>query len=242
MPTPTATFVADPVKFMATHLVTVNIGSLAAGVMTVRFEADGTKTCRTKIGKLIGKQSVPVCRLVPCNATADVTQIYWLPYKDNQVYHLQLGHVARYMFTPTMDGCSFAVGGQDPVGAPLVAHANKQTDQGQISQVGISQQLDAVYGQGRRGVMSKERYTGSKHFNVGSGHVRATTFGVSDGTAWEFWAQIWEDDHKGVKTKKKLTRMDTSDPSYGGKDWQAAYTQAGSSFELLGVKKLKVRA
>jgi hypothetical protein len=243
MPTPTADFRADPLGFMASHLVIVNIGSLAPGTLNARFERDNTKTCRTKLGKRFGKHTVPVCRLVPCNATTDVVSIYWLPYKNNQVYHLQLGHQALYMFTPTMDGCSFAVGGQDPFGAPLVAHANKQTDDGQISQAGIGQQLDGVYGQGsRRGVMTKERYTKSKHFSVGSGHVRSTTFGVSDGTAWEFWAQVWEDDHKGVKVKSRLMAMNTSNPAYGNDAWNAAFTRAGSSYELLGVKPLKVRA
>lgn len=242
MPTPTATFQADPLKFMATHLVMVQIGSLTPGTMNARFETDNTKTCRTKIGKFIGKHTISVCRLVPCNDTNDVVSIYWVPYKNNQVYHLQLAHVAPYVFTPTMDGCTFSVGGQDPVGAPLVAHANKQTDEGQIDPVGISDQLDAVYGQGnRRGVMSKDRYTKSKHFNVGSGHVRATTFGISDGTAWEFWTQLWEDDHKGVKVKDKLMAMDVSHPNYGNDAWTNAVQRASSSYELLGIKRLKSR-
>ena len=240
MPTVTDKFLANPVKFMASHLVMVQLGSLNAGPTPVRLELDTSKTCRTKIGKLAGKGKIPVCRLVPCNATTDVFSVYWLPYQDNKVFHMQLGHTARYLFTPTMDGCSFSVGGQDPVGAPLVAHANMQADDGQIDQVAIDDQLDIIYG-GGYGIMKKDRYTSSKHFNVGSGHVRATTFGVSDGAAWGFWSQVWEDCHKGVAKKSALTNMDPNSPGYGSNAYFNQLTAAGSSFELLGVKSLKRR-
>jgi hypothetical protein len=241
MPSATAKFLANPTKFMASHLVQVEVNSLNPGPLTVRLETDTTKTCRTKLGKLVGKGTVPVCKLVPCNATADVFTIYWLPYKNNRVYHMQLGHQHPYLFTPTMDGCSFSIGGQDPVGAPLVAHANMQNDQHEIDQVAIEDQLDILYGNGSYGIMKKERYTGSKHFNVGSGHVRSTTFGVSDGTAWKFFAQVWEDDHKGVATKQALNDMDPSTPGYANAKWMQKYTRAANSFELLGLKQLKRR-
>jgi hypothetical protein len=237
MPSPTAQFRANPLRFMATHLVIVEIGGTVPGTKTVRLEKVNTKTCRTKIRQLIGKGNISVCRLVESNDTNDVMNIYWLPYENNKVYHMQLGHDNRFLFTPTMDGCSFSYGGQDPIGAPLVAHANIQNDQFEIDQVAIEDQLSALYDDDYM-IMEKDLYTGSKHFNVGSGHVRSTTFGVSNGTRWKFWAQVWEDCHKGVVKKDALTSMDVNDPRYGNDKWTRQVVKAGNSFELLGVKPL----
>jgi hypothetical protein len=237
MATMTAKFRANPLKFMATHLVMVQVGGLTPQTKGVRLVEDNTKTCRTKLRQVCGKGNITVCKLVETTDTNDVLDVYWLPYQNNKVYHLQLGHAARFMFTPTMDGCSFSYGGQDPGRSPLVAHANMQNKQMEIDQVAIEDQLDALYNADYM-IMKKDRYTGSKHFNVGSGHVRSTTFGISDGTNWRFWAQVWEDCHKGVAKKSALTGMDTTDPFFGSNKWDEAVRKAGSSYELLGVKPL----
>jgi hypothetical protein len=51
---------------------------------------------------------------------------YFCPYENNQTKALMLKNAAQWMFTATMDGCTFGVGSQTPgaMGSVRVAHAN----------------------------------------------------------------------------------------------------------------------
>ncbi|MGH7160446.1 MAG: hypothetical protein ACREFS_10255 [Acetobacteraceae bacterium] len=51
-------------------------------------------------------------------------RIYWCQYTKDAVYSISLYHGADFMFTPKMNGCSFAVGMPTPEGNILVGHAN----------------------------------------------------------------------------------------------------------------------
>jgi hypothetical protein len=137
-----------------------------------------------------------------------------------------------------MDGCTFSYGGIDPKKAPLVAHANFQDNQFAIDQVEIDYQLTLV-NPGAYTALKKSEYTKSKHFNVGSGHVRSTTFGISDGTNWKFYSQKWEDHHRAVARKQSLTSMDPATPGYGSQAWDDELKAASSTYELLGVDSRK---
>lgn len=49
---------------------------------------------------------------------------YFCGYEQNKTIALTLGNDVDWMFTVTMDGCTFGVGSQVPGGAVRVAHAN----------------------------------------------------------------------------------------------------------------------
>jgi hypothetical protein len=51
-------------------------------------------------------------------------KIYWCQYKKDAVFTVSLHKAAYVMFTPKMNGCTFAVGMPTPEGNIIVGHAN----------------------------------------------------------------------------------------------------------------------
>jgi len=67
---------------------------------------------------------------------------YYLPWDNNRHYETQLGDDADFMFTPTLDGCSFVVGSG---ASPKVAHLNYQGSDGRIDQTRIDTEIGNVF-------------------------------------------------------------------------------------------------
>src|SRR5262249_24179382 len=145
-------------------------------------------------------------------------------------------HYPPFLFTSEMSGCTFAVGGQHPATSPLVAHSNMVGDDRKIDQVAIGVDLDKVYRGEKYTTLEDAQYTGSKHFNVASKHVRATTFGVWDGKTWRFWSQAFEDCHKALDRRTELNNKFPKGKR--GMEYSGKLDKTFIRYELLGVRPL----
>ncbi|HJZ56224.1 MAG TPA: hypothetical protein VKE74_14755, partial [Gemmataceae bacterium] len=56
----------------------------------------------------------------------DLIAAYWCPYENGDCRGVMLGPSAPYMFTATMNGCSFGVGSATAGGQRMVYHVNKE--------------------------------------------------------------------------------------------------------------------
>jgi hypothetical protein len=56
--------------------------------------------------------------------TSDSISVYWCPYKPNGVGSAMLGNKADYVFTVSMNACSFGIGSYSAPWVVRVAHAN----------------------------------------------------------------------------------------------------------------------
>lgn len=235
MATANESFQRDPLKFMKSNLVLPPMDSTHCSTKYVTLTLRNDCTCKTKVGAAWGKNLISVYNLEFSTDPTTSFRVYWLPYNNNAQFHMVLSETASYMFTPLMDGCTFSHGGRDPK-LPIVAHSNYQTDQHQIDQGKIDAKVDKIYPAGSTyHSLQKTGYTGSKHFAVGSGNVKSTTFGLLKSKVWSFYAQQWESYHKAVARKNALSSMDTNDPEYASAGWVADYEAASKSYELLGV-------
>ena len=186
MPTYSEKFVANPVKFCEDHVIIVRHGG-PPGRFSFKLTKAAVATAKTWYGK-----GVTVCDLNKVDDGAgDSFEAYWLPYNNNAQYQIELEDDADYMFTPTMDGCTFAVGGRDG-GAVSVAHLNYQTRVDDPSMVGstkfvidqpkIETELSAIYDDGTVYVLRKGDYKSKE------GH-QITTYGVRNAKGWSFYYQ-----------------------------------------------------
>jgi hypothetical protein len=238
MPSANDAFQRDPLKFMKSNLVLPPMGSKHSLTKYVTLTLQNDCRCKSKLGSAWGKKLIDVYKLEFSTDQNNAFKIYWLPYKNNTQFHMVLSESARYMLTPMMDGCTFSHGGYDPK-FPIVAHSNFQTDDGQIDQGAIDNKLGALFPpQSMYNALTKPDYTGSKHFGVGAGHVRSTTFGVFKNNVWNFYSHVWEDYHKAVAKKSALMNMDPTDPYFGSGGWDTEVQSAGKSYELLAVNPI----
>jgi hypothetical protein len=145
----------------------------------------GVYSCATESGK-----SIDVYEIKDGAGRDDAFMGYWCPYEADQTRFTTLTGLAQYMFTATMDGCSFGIGHKSKDGTVVVGHSNAQRDQTQtsIKQMSNTQKLELRSTLGHntklfepkdyryRGIINKKR------------DVSAATFGVFDGTEWKFYA------------------------------------------------------
>lgn len=125
---------------------------------------------------------------------------FWCPYAQNAVRTCTLDDSASLMFTATMDGCTFAVTGQDARGNCRVGHAN-------AARFGANR--EAVYGMaGARQFQAGEQANQLQHA-LGGGAMqtikpadymadfdgamvkKSTTFGIRTGGTWNFYTQTY---------------------------------------------------
>lgn len=100
-------FFDNPTDFMEHNVVLVGNVADASGRETVKLTQQSPGVYKLESGS--GSGSFP---------------IYWCHYKADDVHYVTLGSAANYMFTPRMNGCSFAVGIPASDGSVTVAHAN----------------------------------------------------------------------------------------------------------------------
>jgi hypothetical protein len=123
---------------------------------------------------------------------------YWCPYAQNKTFSVTLGNGAKFMFTATMDGCSFGVGSPGGPGTVRVGHANTAALGAALEEAGldVARQQQAL---GQRNALWAE--LGSSNLSIiGPGQYRndhdgaavltSTTFGWHDlGKPWVFFTQ-----------------------------------------------------
>jgi hypothetical protein len=199
MPYGTADFLANPLTFMDANIV-VPAGDSIGSTQDTATIHEFCLQLTTVVGKKMGTD-VHVYMLRKRNARDpdDSTfYAYWCPYSQNETLSAMLGNSARFMFTATMDGCSFGVGSQRS-GYCRVAHANLGgygarmesaygTDNGrELQATGQVNQLQHALGGANIDVINPTDYMNDAD---GVRALKSTTFGVHDvGRDWRFYTQ-----------------------------------------------------
>jgi len=125
MPYATAQFLQDPLAFMQENIIVPHHANIDVDQQSARIH----ELCLAKggaQGKKHGRNlDVWILRKRSDNDPGkEGFFVYWCPYNQNETLSCTLGNGARYMFTATMDGCSFGVGSQ-ATGVCRVAHSNE---------------------------------------------------------------------------------------------------------------------
>jgi hypothetical protein len=118
---------------------------------------------------------------------------YWCPYNNNTLGYTILGTDADYMFTATMDGCTFGIGTISETGACIVGHANAQhlqTEDGDTSGMEANQKMSLRSGQFNKvNLVKKTTLFEPKHYRTFKTlKASASTFGVRKSGKWRFYA------------------------------------------------------
>lgn len=127
--------------------------------------------------------------------TSDKTrhiEAYYLPWDNDRHYETQLGDDADFMFTPTLDGCSFVVGSG---ASPKVSHLNYQGANGRIDQARIDTKIGKVFaGETAQDLatLKLDDYSPNSHAEKMAGKTtELTVVGFRDPVAggWRFYYQ-----------------------------------------------------
>ncbi|MGC1273861.1 MAG: hypothetical protein WBC44_09155 [Planctomycetaceae bacterium] len=200
MPYGTSSFLANPSGFMDANIVIPHHSDIGVDQASGRIH----ELCR-KLGGATGKRhgnNVPVY-ILKKRRDGDPPEsgffAYWCPYNQNETLNCTLGNGARFMFTATMDGCSFGIGSQTN-GVCRVAHANMGSHGGGLHQAGLSvdrsreqqrlTQRNALWnalGDYSAHVINPQDYMSD--FD-GAMELKSTTFGIHDlGKNWKYYTQ-----------------------------------------------------
>lgn len=122
-------FIDNTLAFLQQNIVYVLVPKETNGLIDVAIAPRGVATTISNIpaGVVGGVSAGGVYSLRPRVATdARAMTVYFCGYEQNTTVALTLGNAALWMFTATMDGCTFGAGSQGPNsnGAVRVAHAN----------------------------------------------------------------------------------------------------------------------
>lgn len=125
--------------------------------------------------------------------------VYWCPYKTNDVGSAMLGNDANYVFTVSMNACSFGIGSYSAPGVVRVSHANAANAANSYGVSSIDDILPAMEQQ--RKIQQHQLYSEDSSSKViafddymkSDGDFdskrRATTFGERNSTnqSWKFY-------------------------------------------------------
>lgn len=134
------------------------------------------------------------------NAGGDIFMGYWCPYEINKTRYVTLSGAADFMFTATMDGCSFGIGTAASDGTVTVSHSNSAQDDTATSHKPMieaqKRKLRSLLG-GKSKVFDPGDYRSRGVFNK-KADVSAMTFGVRDGKKWKFYAHRFRKTYEGT--------------------------------------------
>lgn len=197
----TQEFLNDPIGFTQTNILLISPG---CDTNMPELYKDAVRNFRiVATGIRVAAGNGQVYQLVPAGENANpVIAAYFCPYSENNAWFTMLGNNARFMFTATVDGCTFGIGSDGGNGAVRVGHANFST---------IGQKWDRV-GQGLERQNSAQRETLKWHLGHWQGtkvnlinpenyvdytdpsHQAATIFGVRNHLSkWTFYTQKYVD-------------------------------------------------
>jgi hypothetical protein len=111
---------------------------------------------------------------------------YFLPWAGNTTFRGQLGNGARFFFTPTLNGCTFAYEGVGP--NVSVAHSNFVGANQLADQNAMDNDLAAVFGHAPAHTLIKTTYKPAV-FAAGAADYRAMVIGIRTGNTWNFYYQ-----------------------------------------------------
>lgn len=211
-----AKFLADPLGFFSRHVVLMNsaFGQAPADIVEMDLvNAENWKRLKderagfdkqnwskkekvTVVGAREAYYLTPFIRAKE-SKSAHPIKAYWLNYQQMKIEQLQLGGGATLLFTPTLNGCTFAVG---PGGNPLVVHANFQknsTDGRVIDQEKMDAEINKI--------MTPSKTLRKADYAVeGTASVNVTVIGINQGQ-WRFYRQTRTPEHtQGEKAFNRL--------------------------------------
>ncbi len=211
MPPPqyaTRDFMADPLGFMDDNIIVPHHAAIGSDQASGRIH-QMVLTLGGAQGKQAGRD-LPVYILTKWTNVAPDDQgffAYWCPYSQNDTLSCNLGNGARFMFTATMDGCSFGIGSQVS-GSCRVAHANEGRHGGNLNSAGLSEtdareqqrltqrnSLWAVLGDSQIDIIQPRNYM----LDIdGAFALKSTTVGIHQlGKPWSFYTQrYWKNVNK----------------------------------------------
>jgi hypothetical protein len=207
-------FAEQPYTFMTNNVVRINItpssvqaadANAHTGILIRNGDQFLTRvTVRKQANTTVqgANGSVFVLELADTSIPKDEKRrAYFVPYFVDTTCGATLGSGARYMFTPTMDGCSFGVGAQNGNSSVLVMHSNSATSAasyGPMNAGALNQQekvqrilLNSAFLANNDALTSSiapsQYMTLNGGIPLGTDKVRSTTFGrLSNGT-WRFY-------------------------------------------------------
>lgn len=115
----------------------------------------------------------------------DGVRAYICNYQAGQINSVTVGHLGDFVFTTTMNGCTYGIGPAAPNGSRLITHANRGGNT-------LLQRADTfnTHGVGANGggvrLMEPALYRRGL-----AGNVCATTFGIRTGLNWRFYFQSY---------------------------------------------------
>jgi hypothetical protein len=210
-------FLDDPLGFFQRHIVLMNsaVGTSPADIMDMdlvpasiwkrlkdeRSGFDKANWSKKETVTVAGAEEAyyltPFLRSSP-SKHAHPIKAYWLHYQQQQVKELQLGGGATLMFTPTLNGCTFAVG---PGANPTVVHANFQktgTDGRQIDQAKMDAEILKIITPVK--IFRKADYQSADHASV-----NVTVLGINTGQWRFYWQSRVPENTQGDKSFTRLT-------------------------------------
>ncbi|WP_426169332.1 hypothetical protein [Sandarakinorhabdus sp. DWP1-3-1] len=191
-------FCNNTLQFMQQNVVYVILPHDTTGIVEVVVEprVPAATISNIAVGVVGGVVAGGVYKMRRRAATdTNGLNVYFCPYSNNSTKPLMLGNGALWMFTATMDGCTFGVGSQGPGsnGNVRVCHANNASQA----------RPDIVFGgdtgraaQGRMQAMFARSHVGPDGMLIEPASYmgddfgqKATTFGThAHGAAWGFRA------------------------------------------------------
>ena len=150
------------------------------GIIGARFAANDTFHAVDA-----GGNQLPVFSLhSDGGAPNDSVRAYICNYTPRQTHSVEVGTLASFMFTTTMNGCTLGVGPLMSDGTRRVAHSNVG---GQS--VLQSQSIGTLM---CRPDMTGIRLLEPQLYRRGTANTQATTFGIRDNGVWKFFFQLYE--------------------------------------------------
>ncbi len=113
---------------------------------------------------------------------------YVCNYRTGKTINQVLGKSADFMFTMTMDGCSFGIGIPGKDGTVMVSHSNAK-GHGSDEENHLAQQKQLIE------VFDKNPFTQMlepSNYRKGGDGTSITTFGMRENGEWKFYFQKWK--------------------------------------------------
>ncbi len=193
-------FCDNTLAFLTRNIVYVIVSKETLGLVDVTVEPrdPATTIANIPVGAFGGAAEGGVYKLRKKTANdARGLRVYFCGYEQNKTIPLMLGNDANWMFTVTMNGCTFGVGSQAGAdGAVRVAHANNAKQMkpgisvgpdGGVTGRAAQARVQAMYATSHVGpgglLIEPDTYQGADQ------GMEATTFGHHPtGGAWSFKA------------------------------------------------------
>ena len=177
---------AELLNIMSNSIVTT--GSLKNAQVRGQPELVAFKLVTNFKGQKPGSAAVPVYALVNTDNKSAGFDAYICDYEQGSTKYVVLGNNADFMFTITMNGCTFGIGMPAPSGEVIVCHSNTSKGFGGKTPPDVQAQLQRV--QVEQVLPEGGLILEPANYRT-IGKEQSTTFGIRRNGAWEFWMHTY---------------------------------------------------